>query len=106
MPLDVNVGQDSLHRSPPGRQRHAVRQARSLRQPRWAVCLRPGCAAATFRPMTGDALAIPRYKTAIHRADLSRPLRCALEDGLIDAAVSVFDYGCGHGQDIELLQER
>jgi len=47
--------------------------------------------------------AILRHKTAIHRGDLSRPVRRALEDGLISAGVSVFDYGCGHGQDIKLL---
>jgi DNA phosphorothioation-associated putative methyltransferase len=69
----------------------------NLRVP-WPPDILPGMAA--------NELAIPRHKTAIRRADLSRPMRCALEDGLIDAAASVFDYGCGHGQDIALLQER
>lgn len=46
---------------------------------------------------------IPRYKTAIRRADLSRPVKAALRDGLILPTATVFDYGCGHGQDIELL---
>ncbi len=46
---------------------------------------------------------IPRHKTAIRRGDLSRPMKCALQDGLLGPAVSMFDYGCGHGQDIELL---
>jgi DNA phosphorothioation-associated putative methyltransferase len=31
-------------------------------------------------------------------------LKCALQDGLIDSAVTVFDYGCGYGGDVELLQ--
>lgn len=47
--------------------------------------------------------AIPRHKTAIRRADLSRPMKLALHDGLIVPSSTVFDYGCGHGQDIEFL---
>jgi DNA phosphorothioation-associated putative methyltransferase len=50
--------------------------------------------------------AIPRHRTAIRRSDLSLPVKCALRDGLIDPSLSVFDYGCGHGQDVELLTER
>jgi DNA phosphorothioation-associated putative methyltransferase len=46
---------------------------------------------------------IPRHKTAIRRTDLSRPVKAALHDGLIVPTSTVFDYGCGHGQDIELL---
>src|SRR5437660_1637250 len=53
--------------------------------------------------MTTDTVAIPRHKTAIHRADLSRPVKSALQDGLIGPAVTVFDYGCGHGHDMDLL---
>jgi DNA phosphorothioation-associated putative methyltransferase len=56
----------------------------------------PGMAAATP--------AIPRHKTAIHRVGLSRPVQCALRDGLLDPAATLFDYGCGHGQDIDLLR--
>ena len=50
-----------------------------------------------------DPNAIPRHKTAIRRGDFSRPIKCALRDGLIDQSVSVFDYGCGRGEDMELL---
>jgi hypothetical protein len=42
---------------------------------------------------------IPRHKTAIRRGDFSRPVRSALRDGLIVPTSTVFDYGCGHGQD-------
>jgi DNA phosphorothioation-associated putative methyltransferase len=35
--------------------------------------------------------------------DLSRRVKSALQDGLINAAATVFDYSCGHGQDLELL---
>jgi len=50
-----------------------------------------------------DVNAIPRHKTAIRRGDFSRPIKCALRDGLIDQSVSVFDFGCGRGEDMELL---
>jgi len=48
---------------------------------------------------------IPRHKTAIRRTSVSLPIKCLLRDGLLDPSKSLFDYGCGHGQDIELLQE-
>jgi len=48
-------------------------------------------------------LPIARHKTAIRRRDLSRPIKCALRDGLIEPTTSVFDYGCGQGEDIDLL---
>jgi DNA phosphorothioation-associated putative methyltransferase len=51
-------------------------------------------------------LSIPRHRTALRRGNLSRPMRYALEDGLIGPGTDVLDYGCGHGRDIELLQER
>ena len=47
--------------------------------------------------------AIPRHKTAIRRGDFSRPIKCALRDRLVDQSVTVFDYGCGRGEDVELL---
>ena len=53
--------------------------------------------------MGKDRRAIPRHKTAICRANLSRPMKSGLADGMINSSSSVFDYGCGHGQDIELL---
>lgn len=48
---------------------------------------------------------IPRHKTAIRRGDFSRPIKCALRDGLIDQSVSVLDYGCGRGEDLKLLSQ-
>jgi DNA phosphorothioation-associated putative methyltransferase len=41
--------------------------------------------------------------TAIKRVELSRPLRLALEAGVIRLGDDVFDYGCGHGTDIDFL---
>src|SRR4051812_7015915 len=46
---------------------------------------------------------IHRHKTAIKRGDFSRPVKCLLRDGLLAPGVSFFDYGCGRGEDLELL---
>lgn len=53
--------------------------------------------------MEGEPAVIPRHKTAIRRGDFSRPVKCLLRDGLLAAGVSFFDYGCGRGEDLELL---
>lgn len=47
---------------------------------------------------------VERHRTAIKRYDLSRPIKIALERGLIQKRHTLFDYGCGHGMDIEALQ--
>lgn len=47
--------------------------------------------------------AVQRHKTAIRRGDFSRPVKCLLRDGLVGKDVSFFDYGCGRGEDLELL---
>lgn len=44
-----------------------------------------------------------RARTAIVRADLSRPLKCAIADGLVSTKTHVFDYGCGRGGDLRCL---
>lgn len=49
------------------------------------------------------SIEIVRKRTAISRSGFSRPIRFALEAGLINPSVSVFDYGCGKGQDIVRL---
>src|SRR5262245_8039039 len=50
------------------------------------------------------ATTIQRHRTALQRGDLSRPVRRALSDGLLTQAATLFDYGCGRGGDLELLQ--
>ena len=50
-----------------------------------------------------DRVAIDRHKTAIRRGDFSRPVKCLLRDSLVRPGVSFFDYGCGRGEDVELL---
>jgi DNA phosphorothioation-associated putative methyltransferase len=47
---------------------------------------------------------IERHRTALQRGDLSRPVKRAINDGLLSPSVSVFDYGCGRGGDLELLK--
>ena len=48
---------------------------------------------------------IARDRTAIRRTDLSKPLRTALQDGLVSTSTQVLDFGCGHGDDIRHLEE-
>mgnify|MGYP006448276655 FL=1 len=50
------------------------------------------------------ALTIKSHKTAIRRYDLSRPLKTAIQDRILNDEYTVFDYGCGRGDDIEILQ--
>lgn len=49
---------------------------------------------------------IERHKTALNRSGLSRPIRLAIEADLINTDITVFDYGCGHGDDIRRLKKR
>src|SRR4051794_24412151 len=49
-------------------------------------------------------LAFERHRTAIGRASFSRPVRIALDDGLVSHDVHVLDYGCGRGDDVRGLQ--
>lgn len=46
---------------------------------------------------------VARHRTALSRAALSRPLATALSDNLIEPSHSVFDYGCGRGDDVRNL---
>lgn len=47
---------------------------------------------------------IHRRRTAIGRAQVSRPVRLALESGLLSNQRTLFDYGCGRGQDLHRLK--
>ncbi len=50
--------------------------------------------------------AVPRHKAAIRRGAVSRPIRAALGDGVLRQEDRLFDYGCGHGDDIRFLRAR
>lgn len=52
---------------------------------------------------TAATVEIERHKTAIRRTDLSKPVRTAVEDGLINDKTTVLDYGCGQGDDVRYL---
>lgn len=47
--------------------------------------------------------AVARHKTAISRTEPSRPIKLALADGLLTPDKSIFDYGCGLGDDLRFL---
>jgi DNA phosphorothioation-associated putative methyltransferase len=47
---------------------------------------------------------VERHRTAIKRYDLSKPVKMALDRGVLHKRHSFFDYGCGHGMDIEALK--
>lgn len=49
---------------------------------------------------------IQRHKAALRRIDVSRPIRLALNDGVVRPDVRVLDYGCGHGEDVRQLRAR
>jgi DNA phosphorothioation-associated putative methyltransferase len=44
---------------------------------------------------------IDRHKAAISRNDFSKPVRLALEAGLLSQDTTFFDYGCGQGGDLD-----
>ncbi|WP_102417218.1 DNA phosphorothioation-associated putative methyltransferase [Mycobacterium sp. 4858] len=46
---------------------------------------------------------VARHKTAMTRAALSRPVAMAIGDGVLSTSQSVFDYGCGRGDDLRNL---
>jgi DNA phosphorothioation-associated putative methyltransferase len=46
---------------------------------------------------------VARHRTAMSRTTLSRPLAAAVTDQLLATDMSVFDYGCGRGDDVRNL---
>jgi len=44
---------------------------------------------------------IERHRAAIIRSDLSRPVRLAIECGILTKDTTFFDYGCGYGGDVQ-----
>ncbi|WP_404356199.1 DNA phosphorothioation-associated putative methyltransferase [Methylotuvimicrobium sp. KM1] len=47
---------------------------------------------------------IVRHLTALSRSNLSAPMQCLARHGFLDGNLSVFDYGCGKGDDIRNLK--
>lgn len=46
---------------------------------------------------------IHRHKTALVRRELSKPVKTLLELGQLRRGESFFDYGCGHGTDVDAI---
>lgn len=49
-------------------------------------------------------IGIERYKTAIVRYELSSPMKYLAKQGYLDGRFSIFDYGCGRGDDLRELE--
>ncbi|MGI9280000.1 MAG: DNA phosphorothioation-associated putative methyltransferase [Endozoicomonas sp.] len=53
---------------------------------------------------SSETKSIDRHKTALSRDDLSTPMKSLANHGYLDGRMSVFDYGCGHGDDLRELE--
>ena len=51
-----------------------------------------------------DSTKIERDKTAIARHDLSAPMKSLAKHGYLEGDYSIFDYGCGRGDDLRELE--
>ena len=51
-----------------------------------------------------DSPSIDRHKTAIVRHDLSAPMKTLVKNGYLNGEYSIFDYGCGRGDDLRELE--
>ena len=60
-------------------------------------------AATEARTCDTEVGEIKRHRTAIKRYDLSKPVKQLLERGLLRKGDTFFDFGCGHGMDVEAL---
>jgi len=50
-----------------------------------------------------ETTTVSRHLTALSRNNLSAPMQCLARHGFLDGSLSVFDYGCGRGDDIRNL---
>ncbi|USD59501.1 DNA phosphorothioation-associated putative methyltransferase [Vibrio sp. SCSIO 43140] len=51
-----------------------------------------------------DEIGIDRHRTAIVRHELSAPMKLLAKSGFLDGRYSIFDYGCGRGDDLRELE--
>ncbi|MFC4654057.1 DNA phosphorothioation-associated putative methyltransferase [Rheinheimera marina] len=51
-----------------------------------------------------DEQNIDRYKTALVRHELSAPMKTLVKHGFLQGDYSIFDYGCGRGDDLRELE--
>lgn len=52
-----------------------------------------------------ESVEVQRHRTALQRYSLSTPMQALFRHGYLDGRGSVFDYGCGRGDDIRILKE-
>ena len=55
---------------------------------------------------SNKTVCIERHKAALKRKELSRPVRLAVEMGLLEKETTFFDYGCGYGGDVSRIGDR
>ena len=53
----------------------------------------------------GEPTPVHRHKTALQRYSLSTPMQALFRHGFLDGRGTVFDYGCGRGDDVRILSE-
>ena len=58
---------------------------------------------ATIAEISPTKPQIDRHRAALPRKTISKPVRLALEAGLLPSGTLFFDYGCGQGGDVERL---
>ncbi|MGR6832010.1 DNA phosphorothioation-associated putative methyltransferase [Aliivibrio wodanis] len=58
---------------------------------------------STFQSLEQSA-GIDRHRTAIVRHDLSAPMKTLVKHGYLEGNYSIFDYGCGRGDDLRELE--
>ena len=54
-------------------------------------------------PAQEERVEVSRHRTAIVRRDLSQPMQIMLRLGVVTPSRSVFDFGCGQGEDVAAL---
>ena len=46
------------------------------------------------------------YPAFLQYLQSGRVRKCGMRDGLIESSMTIFDYGCGYGRDVQLLAIR
>ena len=54
-------------------------------------------------PRVAEHVGIERHRTAIARRELSQPMQLLVGNGIVSEGRTVFDYGCGQGDDVAAL---
>jgi len=52
-----------------------------------------------------DTKKVERHRTALTRSNFSAPIQALIRFGYLDGSFSIFDYGCGRGDDLHGLKE-